>query len=122
MPIPFPRSAFPAMLEERGPREDPSILLTGPAEIGGASARIIAIRVSRSLRWTPDYKNAVPAESYRRARLDASLETFLENVEDLAVELSDELGDYVPSIMHLDAGFYMMWILPLRPDAEDRRE
>jgi hypothetical protein len=117
MPIPSPRCAWPATLDACGPQEDPSILLTGSAEIGDAPARIIAIRIGRMLRRVPDYRNDVPAEIYRTANLDAGLETFLENVEDLSAELSDVLGDYGPSVMHLDTGSYMMWILPLAPSA-----
>jgi hypothetical protein len=118
MSIPFPRCAWPATLDERGPTEDPSIVLTGTAEIGDALARIIAIRISRKLRSTPDYRRDVPAGIYCRNNLDSGLEAFLENAEDLTAELSDALGGHVPSIVQLEPGAYMLWILPLTPDAE----
>ena len=116
MSIPFPPCVWPATLDERGPKEDPSILLTGTAKIGNAPARIIAIRISRTLRRTPDYRQDVPAGIYGVNDLDAGLETFLENAEDLTEELSDVLGEHVPSIVQLEPGAYMLWILPLAPD------
>lgn len=113
MPIPFPRCVWPATLDTRGPKDDPSILLTGSAEIGHAPALIIAVRISRIMRRTPDYRADVPADIYQMFNLDAGLETFLENAEDLTAELSDALGDHVPSVMQMDTGSYLMWILPL---------
>ena len=113
MSIPFPQCVWPVALDECGPKEDPSILLTGTAEIGDAMARIIAIRISQTLRSTPDYQQDVPAGIYRSNNLDAGLETFLENAEDLTAELSDALGEYVPSFVELKPGAYMLWILPL---------
>jgi hypothetical protein len=113
MSIPFPQCIYPATLEERGPKEDPSILLAGMAEIGDAPALIIAIRVSRTLRSTPDYRQDIPAEVYRVNNIDAGLETFLENSEDLTDELSDALGEHVPSIIQMEPGLYRLWILPL---------
>jgi hypothetical protein len=107
---------YPARLDERGPKEDPSILLTGTAEIGNAPALVIAIRISRTLRRTPDYRQDVPAEMYGVNNIDAGLETFLENADDLTDELSDALGEHVPSIVQLEPGAYMLWLLPLAPD------
>lgn len=118
MSIPFPRCAWPATLDERGPKEDPSILLAGSAEIGNAPARIIAIRISRTLRCAPDYRQDVPAGIYQWNNLDTGLETFLENAEDLTAELSDALGEHVPSIVQLEPGAYMLWILLLAPRAD----
>jgi hypothetical protein len=115
MSIPFPQCVYPATLEERGPKEDPSILLTGMAEIGNAPALIIAIRISRTLRSTPDYRQDVPAGVYGVNNIDAGLETFLENAEDLIDELSDALGEHVPSIIQLEPGLYRLSILPLAP-------
>lgn len=115
MSIPFPRCAWPVTLDERGPKEDPSILLTGTAKIGDGVARIIAIRINQMLRSTPDYQQDVPARIYHSNNLDSGLETFLENVEDLTDELSDTLGEHVPSIVQLEPGAYMLWILPLTP-------
>lgn len=115
MSIPFPQCAWPATLDECGPKEDPFILLAGSAKIGNAPARIIAIRISRTLRCDPDYRQGVPAGIYGVNDLDAGLETFLENAEDLTEELSDVLGEHAPSIVQLEAGAYMLWVLPMAP-------
>jgi hypothetical protein len=74
--------------------------------------------IGRTLRNTPDYQPDVPTGIYRRNDLDSGLETFLENAEDLAAELNDALGEHVPSIVLLEPGAYMLWILPLTSDAE----
>ncbi len=116
MSVPFPSCVFPATLDEHGPKEDPSILLTGMVAIGNATALVIAIRISLTLRRTPDYRQDVPAEMYGVNNIDTGLETFLENADDLTAEFSDLLGEHVPSIVQLEPGAYMLWILPLAPD------
>ena len=122
MPIPFPKCVWPTTLDERGPNEDPSILLIGMAEIGNAPAQIIAIRISRTLRHAPDYRQNVPAGIYDVNDLDKGLESFLENAEDLTDDLSDALGEHAPSIVQLEPGAYMLWILPLAPGSSSSFE
>jgi hypothetical protein len=117
MSIPFPPCVYPATLDERGPKEDPSILLTGMAAIGNAPALVIAIRISRTPRRTPDYRHDVPTKMYSVNNIDVGLKTFPGNSDDLTDEPSDALGEQVPSIVQLEPGTYMLWILPLTPDS-----
>jgi hypothetical protein len=66
---------WPSVLEERGPPEDPFILLTGAAPIGETEVQIVAIRINATLRWPPDDKRGVAADSYHADGRDEVLET-----------------------------------------------
>jgi hypothetical protein len=79
----------------------------GSAQIGDSSACLIAIRVNRML--------SQPAESHAIAKLDHELNAFLEAADRLAARLSDAFGTRVPSIVQLESGSYLLWILPLAP-------
>ncbi|HUN45355.1 MAG TPA: hypothetical protein VMU85_02495 [Stellaceae bacterium] len=114
MPVPCPACRWPTALEERGPAEDPSILLTGTASIGDALLQVVAIRIDPTLRWALDYKRGVAAASYKANALSATLETFLEESESIASELDELLGERRPSIVQLATGPYKVWILPAR--------
>lgn len=102
---------WPAVLEERGPEEDPSILLTGKAHIGETPVQIVAIRVNPSLRWAPDYKETAEG-SYDANGLGTALETILEEFEFVASECAELLGERHPSIVELPSGPYKVWVMP----------
>lgn len=112
MSVPCPSCQWPAVLEERGPSEDPSILLTGTARIGEAAVQVIAIRVDPTLRWTPGYRRDVAEGSYQAKGLNATLETFLEEFESTAAEFGELLGDGRPSLVELATGPYRIWVMP----------
>ncbi len=109
MPIASPPYTWPATLDESGPAEDPSRLLTGTAEIGAVSVCIIAIRIASA------EQKDVPAEADSMAGLHPELEAFLKDSDGLAARLSDVLGECVPSIVTLESCPYLFWILPLAP-------
>jgi hypothetical protein len=90
--VEFPACVWPNVLEEQGPSEDPSILLTGTARIGGAEARIVAIRVSSTQEWAPDFKRGVAEDSYQGNGLDEVLQMALEEFQAVASELGDLLA------------------------------
>jgi hypothetical protein len=107
-----PACLWPTVLEERGPSEDPSILLTGTARIGGARARIVAIRVNSTQEWTPDFRRGVAEDTYHENDLDEVLQTVLEEFQTVASELGDLLGDSDPSVVELATGHYSVWVIP----------
>ena len=112
MAVQCPRCRWPDMLEERGPTEDPSILLTGAAHIGEAEVCVVAIRIDATLRWSPDFRRAVPESSYRANGLDEILETTLEEVQSVASELAEFLGDSHSGVIELATGAYRVWVMP----------
>ncbi len=98
MSIPCPPIQWPSGLEETGPPEDPTILLSGTALVGSMPFRITAIRVEPRLRFMPDYRQELEGVYDRE-----TLETLLE-----------ELGmigetDH-PHIIELAPGSYVMWM------------
>jgi hypothetical protein len=60
MAVKCPALEWPGTLEERGPSEDPSILLTGTARLGGTPVAIMAVRINAEFRPLPDYKSGPP--------------------------------------------------------------
>lgn len=112
MTIECPPCQWPTALEERGPAEDPSILLTATALIGEAEVQIIAIRVDPLLRWTPDYRSDVAQTSYQANGLDTVLEATLEAFESVATAFADLLGESRSTIVDLAAGPYRIGVMP----------
>jgi hypothetical protein len=112
MTIECPPCQWPTALEERGPAEDPTILLTGTALIGDAEVQIIAIRVDPLLRWTPDYRSDVAETSYQANGLDTVLETTLEAFESVATAFADVLGESRSTIVDLATGPYRIGVMP----------
>jgi hypothetical protein len=108
-----PACVWPAVLEERGPAEDPSILLTGAAQIGDAGVQIVAIRINSTLRWSPDYKRSVDEVSYQANGLNEVLETTLEELQSVASEWGDLLGEGSSGLVELATGPYRFWVLPV---------
>ena len=114
MPVAIPPCAWPRALDERGPPEDPTILLTATATIGEAAVQVIAIRMRRDLRWTPDYLPDIPAERYDANELSPVLEAILESSESLASDIADILGENSATTLDLPTGQYRIWLLPER--------
>ncbi len=112
MPIPCPPVVWPDMLEERGPPEDTSILLTGAARIGGTPAQIVAIRIEPGMGWEADFRRDVADERYAANGLDVVLETTLEAMQLVASELDETLGDSDASVVKLATGTYKLWVMP----------
>lgn len=112
MPVRCPPCQWPAALEERGPPEDASILLTAAARFGDAAMQIVAIRINTELRWAPDYKPEVAAAAYQANGFDAMLETVLEELENVGAAFGELLGESRSSILELPPGRYRVAILP----------
>lgn len=110
MAIECPPCLWPTVLEERGPSDDPSILLTGTARIGNAPIQIVAIRINPILRSTADYKPDV-TEAYQANDLDTVLGAILEELEYTSVELGRLLGNDHSATVELAPGVYRVWAL-----------
>jgi hypothetical protein len=108
MAVPCPTLEWPHFLEECGPVEDPSILLTGTARIGGISVAVVAIRISHGRTRIPDYRDGVPAGAYETA----ALETILEELDYLAQEVGAMTASSESGIVRLATGTYVMGVLP----------
>ena len=112
MAVACPAWQWPTTLEERGPSEDPSILLTGAARIGDVEVQIVAIRINDTLRWTPDFKRGMAEDTYRVNGLGEVLETTLEDLQSVASDLGDLLGGGGSSVVELATGPYRVWVMP----------
>jgi len=108
MAVSCPAVAWPRSLAERGPVEDPTILLVGEARIGDATVSVVAIRIRPELRRTPDYRADVPRDAYA----GGALETVLDELEGLTEEIGILTGAADRSIVRLPTGAYLVWILP----------
>jgi len=104
------------MLDERGPPEDPTILLTGMTSIGGAAVQIVAIRVDPSLRWTPDYRADVDEDFYRADGLADLVEGAIEDLDSVAAEFRDALGDGGSDMVTLAGQSYRVWLVSAATD------
>lgn len=112
MAVRCPAWQWPEELEERGPPEDPSILLTGTARIGTVPMLIIAVRINETLRWSPDFRPGVAEESYDAVRLHEVLETMLEDVQSVATDLGELMGEGRLGVVQLATGPYRIWVMP----------
>lgn len=112
MSVECPACEWPLFLEEQGPREDPTILLTGTARIGKAAIKIIAVRINRNLRAAPDYRSDVQRHCYHVGGYDSILSTILEEFEDAAAQVGDLLGEEHFNIVQLPTGPYQIWVIP----------
>lgn len=113
MAVAFPTCQWPDVLQEQGPREDPSILLTGTAYIGDAMIKVIGIRVNLLRRATPDYRLDVPMARYRDGGYDSVLNTLLDEFEDVAAQLGEFFGEEHTNIVELPTGSYQIWVVPV---------
>lgn len=103
MPVPAPEIDWPSNFRERGPTEDPGILLTGQAKIAGVAFKVTALRMCKGTR-TPDYREQVPEESY-----EASLVNMPEDIEDLVDSIQ-------PELVALNGADYLLWMVPHADD------
>jgi hypothetical protein len=112
MAVPCPNCRWPAELDERGPAEDPAILLTGTAYIGTIPVLVLAVRIDPNTGRLPDYKPGVPRAAYAGGRFDVVLEVLMDELEYIASELDDLLGESRPSTVQLPGGLYRLCTLP----------
>ncbi len=112
MSIPCPACRWPSTLDERGPSEDPSILLTGTASIGDAAVQIVAIRIDPALRWSLGHRRGVAEDSYQAQGLNDILETILEEFESVTSDFAELLGESRSSVVDLATGPYRVWVIP----------
>lgn len=100
MPVKLLVPDWPAELLEAGPPEDPLILLSGPANIGGAPYRVLAVRMNPNT-LAVDYRYDLGEDVYADYQLEDTLEelTFLDDIEKSVL---------VP----LGQGQYVVWMLP----------
>jgi hypothetical protein len=100
MPVHLPEPHWPAELLERGPDEDPSILLSGVAEIGTVPHRILAVRVNPSHAQV-DYRADLDEAVYADYQLEVML-------DELNVFDNVDRSVMVP----LESGNYVIWMVP----------
>lgn len=112
MAIPCPSFRWPLELDECGPAEDPEILLTGTAYLGASPIQVVAIRIDPNSGRLPDYKASVPHDAYTDGHFDEVLEVVLDELEYVASELDDLLGEDRPSTVRLPGGVYRLCTLP----------
>ena len=111
MTVPCPACEWPTSLDERGPAEDPSILLTGTARFGEATLQVVAIRVNRVSRASPDYKPEVSEECYQAGGLDVALEEAFDELDCAADQLSEFLSASRQNVVTLSERPYRLWLL-----------
>jgi hypothetical protein len=114
MPVQCPSCQWPTSFCERGPAEDPSILLAATARFAKAAVQIVAIRTNPETGRLPDYRDDVSRKCYQENGLDAVLQQILEDFEYLASEFSELLGDFGSEATELSTGRYMIVALPFR--------
>jgi hypothetical protein len=111
MSVQFPASSWPTALDERGPAEDPTILLTGIATIGGAEVQVVAVRIDPSLGWTPDYRPDVAEGRYRADGLADLIEGAIEDLDSVAAEFGEAMGRSRTDVVTLGGEHYMVWCI-----------
>jgi len=99
MQVPTPPVQWPSEFIAEGPVQDPTILLTGRAEIGNAAYRIQAVRMRKGMR-SPDYRSDVPQSAYNE-----SLDRVVDDVQDIIESLS-------PQLVQIGEGHYLLWLVP----------
>ena len=78
---------------------DPSIMLTGDAEVAGKPFKVAALRIKERSR-DPDFLDSVPESSY-----EASMNGMLEDVEDLVDSME-------PELIVINGAHYLLWMVP----------
>jgi hypothetical protein len=81
MVVQIPPEERPTELVEQGPGEDPFILLAGPAAIGRAPHRVLALRVN-PVTLAVDYRRDLDEEIYADLQLEEIFDevTFLADI------------------------------------------
>jgi hypothetical protein len=107
MPVQLPAPEWPYELLESGPPEDPFILLSGPATIGEAPYRVLAVRVNPNTLGI-DYRYDLGEDVYADFQLDEMLDefTFLDDIDKSVL---------VP----IEHGHYVIWMLPSGATGQD---
>jgi hypothetical protein len=107
MPVQFPAPEWPAELLEAGPPEDASILLSGPARIGEAPYRVLAVRINPNT-LAVDYRYDLGEDVYADYQLEDTLEelTFLNDIDKSV-------------LVTVGQGHYVIWMLPAGDSGED---
>ena len=111
MPVPCPNCRWPAELDERGPAEDPAILLSGTAYLGATPVQIVAIRIDPAGGRVPDYKPGHPGAHADNA-FDETLGVLLDELEYVAGELDELLGPCELGTVELASGVYRLCAIP----------
>jgi len=112
MSIRSPQFQWPAVLDERGPSSDPSILLTGTARFADKDMQVIAVRVDPSRRCAPDCGADAIGGCYQTEGFEAVLGVILEELDFVAGELSDLLGNDATSIVEFENSPYIVCMIP----------
>jgi hypothetical protein len=94
---------WPAVLNEEGPTQDPTIVLTGSAEIAGVPFTVKALRMRPNLR-TPDYRPDLSETVY-----EASIDGMVDDIEDL-------VGTINLARIIINDNQYLLWVEPVRCD------
>jgi hypothetical protein len=107
MPVQLPAPEWPSELLEAGPPEDPLILLSGPARIGKAPYRVLAVRVNPNTLGV-DYRYDLGEDVYADYQLEDTLDalTFLDDIDKSVL---------VP----IEHGHYVIWMLPFGDTGHD---
>jgi hypothetical protein len=107
MPVQLPAPEWPSELLEAGPPEDPFILLSGPARIGKAPYRVLAVRVNPNTLGV-DYRYDLGEDVYADYQLEDTLDalTFLDDIDKSVL---------VP----IEHGHYVIWMLPFGDTGHD---
>ena len=105
MAVRIPPLRWPVELTEEGPAEDPNILLGATVDIAKTRYKINAMRVDLRY-WEPDFHRNLDDHVYADYRLDAIF-------EELVV-----FNDFDRrSVVHLDEGEYIFWMVPAHGEA-----
>lgn len=115
MTVECPACQWPTVLDERGPPEDPSILLTGVARIGSSEAQVVAIRIHGTAPRMPGFRRDVAEEAYALGGLDTFLEAALEDLGSVALDAAELLGGREAGTVELATGHYRIWLMPVSP-------
>jgi hypothetical protein len=100
VPIRLPEPRWPSELLEQGPPEDPSILLSGAAEIGKAPYLVLAVRLNPNT-LAVDYRADLNEDVYA----DYEVESILDELTVL-----DDIDKSV--LVPIAGGHYVIWMLP----------
>lgn len=100
MPVQLPLPEWPPELLEAGPPADPFILLSGPARIGEAPYRVLAVRLNPNTLGV-DYRYDLGEDVYAGYQLEEMLDEFT---------FIDDLDKAV--LVPIEHGHYVIWMLP----------
>lgn len=112
MPIRSPLFQWPAFFDERGPPDDPSILLTGTARFSGKAMQVVAVRVDPYRLRVPHKQEDAVYGCQKSDGFTAVLGVVLDELDYIAGELSDLLGKDEPSVVEFENGPYMVCMVP----------